>query len=116
MKLACGTYSGRIHRRPTVFFYFTWTESQAKASAKYSQVRRDQLRRTGEKLSEDLALYVTRRETAADKGRAAAALEKAHGATQHSRSAHYHKLRLARADATRLNKARYHYQPKVVHC
>ncbi|KPJ02646.1 Coiled-coil domain-containing protein 40 [Papilio xuthus] len=80
---------------------------QMKTEIHRMEVRRDQLRRTGEKLSEDLALYVTRRETAADKGRAAAALEKAHGGTQQSRSAHYHKLRLARADATRLNKARY---------
>ncbi|XP_013169583.1 PREDICTED: coiled-coil domain-containing protein 40-like [Papilio xuthus] len=77
---------------------------QMKTEIHRMEVRRDQLRRTGEKLSEDLALYVTRRETAADKGRAAAALEKAHGGTQQSRSAHYHKLRLARADATRLNK------------
>ncbi|CAK1595867.1 unnamed protein product [Parnassius mnemosyne] len=69
------------------------------------EVRRDQLRRTGEKLAEDLALYVTRRETAVDKSRAAAAVEKAHGgAALTAQSTFHHKLRLARADVTRLNK------------
>ncbi|XP_052759423.1 myosin-3 [Galleria mellonella] len=69
------------------------------------EVRREQLRRTGEKLSEDLALYVTRRETAMEKTRAAAAVEKAHGtggAT--SQSTYRHKLRLAKADVARVTK------------
>ena len=68
------------------------------------QVRREQLRKTGEKLSEDLALYVTRRETAMEKNRAAAAVEKAHGTAQTSQSTYHHKLRLAKADVARATK------------
>ncbi|XP_059059138.1 GRIP and coiled-coil domain-containing protein 2 [Achroia grisella] len=69
------------------------------------EVRREHLRRTGEKLAEDLALYVTRRETAIEKTRAAAAVEKAHGtAGPTSQSTYRHKLRLARADVARVTK------------
>ncbi|KAM3964343.1 LOW QUALITY PROTEIN: lethal (2) 41Ab [Aphomia sociella] len=69
------------------------------------EVRREQLRRTGEKLAEDLALYVTRRETAMEKTRAAAAVEKAHGTSgQTSQSAYRHKMRLAKADVARVTK------------
>ncbi|KAL0892816.1 hypothetical protein ABMA27_014509 [Loxostege sticticalis] len=69
------------------------------------EVRREQLRRTSEKLAEDLALYVTRRETAMEKSRAAAAVEKAHGNSgQTSQSVYHHKLRLARADVARVTK------------
>ncbi|XP_030024984.1 coiled-coil domain-containing protein 40 isoform X2 [Manduca sexta] len=69
------------------------------------EVRREQLRRTGEKLAEDLALYVTRRDTAMEKTRAAAAVEKAHGNAGHtSQSVYHHKLRLARADVARVTK------------
>ncbi|CAG9786322.1 unnamed protein product [Diatraea saccharalis] len=68
------------------------------------EVRREQLRRTSEKLAEDLALYVTRRDTAMDKCRAAAAVEKAHGSNTTSQSSYHHKLRLARADVARVTK------------
>ncbi|XP_063897908.1 coiled-coil domain-containing protein 40-like [Helicoverpa armigera] len=69
------------------------------------EVRREQLRRTSEKLAEDLALYVTRRDTAMDKTRAAAAVEKTHGtAVGTSQTTYNHKLRLAKADLTRVTK------------
>ncbi|RVE48084.1 hypothetical protein evm_007271 [Chilo suppressalis] len=69
------------------------------------EVRREQLRRTSEKLAEDLALYVTRRDTAMEKSRAAAAVEKAHGGNGNtSQSTYHHKLRLARADVARVTK------------
>ncbi|XP_049869370.1 coiled-coil domain-containing protein 40-like [Pectinophora gossypiella] len=69
------------------------------------EVRREQLRRTAEKLAEDLALYVTRRETAMDKTRALAAVEKARGVPGHtSQSTYHHKLRLAKADVARVTK------------
>lgn len=69
------------------------------------QVRREQLRRTSEKLAEDMAHYVTRRETAVEKTRASAAVEKAHGIAGHtSQSVYHHKLRLARADVARVTK------------
>lgn len=68
------------------------------------QVRREQLRRTSEKLADDLALYVTRRDTAMDKSRAAAAVEKAHGGHGTSQSSYHHKLRLAKADVARVTK------------
>ncbi|KOB65648.1 putative cohesin subunit [Operophtera brumata] len=67
------------------------------------EVRREQLRRTGEKLAEDLAMYVTRRGTALEKNRATAAVEKAHGSST-SQSAYHHKLRLAKADVARVTK------------
>lgn len=71
-------------------------------------MRREQLRRTSEKLAEDLALYVTRRDTAMEKTRAQAAVEKAHGGSGHtSQSVYHHKLRLARADVARVTKVRY---------
>ncbi|XP_053607595.1 coiled-coil domain-containing protein 40 [Plodia interpunctella] len=69
------------------------------------EVRREQLHRTGQKLAEDLAQYVTRRETAMEKSRAAAAVEKAHGSsTQTSQFTYHHKLRLAKADLARVTK------------
>ncbi|XP_037872586.1 CAP-Gly domain-containing linker protein 1 [Bombyx mori] len=69
------------------------------------EVRREHLRRTSEKLADDLALYVTRRDTAMEKCRAAAAVEKAHGHSGHtSQSVYRHKLRLARADVARVTK------------
>lgn len=70
------------------------------------KVRREQLRKTGEKLAEDLALYVTRRETALEKNRAAAAVEKSQGAGHTSQSTYHHKLRLAKADVARVTKVR----------
>ncbi|XP_046960067.1 coiled-coil domain-containing protein 40 [Vanessa cardui] len=77
---------------------------QMRAEIHRMEVRREQLRKTGEKLGEDLALYVTRRETALEKNRAAAAVEKAHGTSQTSQSSYYHKLRLAKADVARVTK------------
>ncbi|XP_050346448.1 coiled-coil domain-containing protein 40 [Nymphalis io] len=77
---------------------------QMRAEIHRMEVRREQLRKTGEKLGEDLALYVTRRETALEKNRAAAAVEKAHGTNQTSQSNYYHKLRLAKADVARVTK------------
>ncbi|XP_073944706.1 coiled-coil domain-containing protein 40-like [Choristoneura fumiferana] len=78
---------------------------QMKTEIHRMEVRREQLRRTGEKLSEDLALLVTRRETAMDKSRAQAAVEKAHGGAGHtSQSQYHHKLRLARADVQRVTR------------
>nr|CBH09299.1 putative cohesin subunit [Heliconius melpomene] len=77
---------------------------QMRAEIHRMEVRREQLRKTGEKLSEDLALYVTRRETAMEKNRAAAAVEKAHGTAQTSQSTYHHKLRLAKADVARATK------------
>ncbi|XP_072932201.1 coiled-coil domain-containing protein 40 [Epargyreus clarus] len=78
---------------------------QMKAEIHRMEVRREQLRKTSEKLAEDLALYVTRRETAMEKSRAAAAVEKAHGAAgQTSQSSYHHKLRLAKADLARVTK------------
>ncbi|KAJ0177053.1 hypothetical protein K1T71_007062 [Dendrolimus kikuchii] len=78
---------------------------QMKTEIHRMEVRREQLRRTGEKLAEDLALYVTRRDTAMEKTRAAAAVEKAHGHGAHtSQSTYHHKLRLAKADLARVNK------------
>ncbi|XP_026725208.1 coiled-coil domain-containing protein 40 [Trichoplusia ni] len=68
------------------------------------EVRREQLRRTSEKLAEDLALYVTRRDTAIDKTRAAAAVEKSHASSGTSQSNYHHKLRLAKADVARVTK------------
>ncbi|XP_075973256.1 lethal (2) 41Ab [Anticarsia gemmatalis] len=68
------------------------------------EVRREQLRRTSEKLAEDLALYVTRRDTAMEKTRAQAAVEKSHGGSTTSQSSYHHKLRLARADVARVTK------------
>ncbi|CAH0579188.1 unnamed protein product [Chrysodeixis includens] len=68
------------------------------------EVRREQLRRTSEKLAEDLALYVTRRDTAIGKSRAAAAVEKSHGNASTSQSTYHHKLRLAKADVARVTK------------
>ncbi|KAJ2946106.1 hypothetical protein O0L34_g5028 [Tuta absoluta] len=69
------------------------------------EVRREQLRRTEEKLSDDLALYVMRRETATDKTRASAAAEKARGAHGNtSQSSYKHKLRLVKSDVTRVTK------------
>uniref|UniRef100_A0A2A4JTG9 Cilia- and flagella-associated protein 157 n=2 Tax=Heliothis virescens TaxID=7102 RepID=A0A2A4JTG9_HELVI len=69
------------------------------------EVRREQLRRTSDKLAEDLALYVTRRDTMMDKTRAAAAVEKTHGAAVGtSQSTYHHKLRLAKADLNRVTK------------
>ncbi|XP_063618256.1 coiled-coil domain-containing protein 40 [Cydia splendana] len=69
------------------------------------EVRRDQLRRTAEKLSDDLALMVTRRETAMEKSRSQAALEAAHGSHgTTSQTQYHHKLRLARADVQRVTK------------
>ncbi|CAG9584554.1 unnamed protein product [Danaus chrysippus] len=78
---------------------------QMRAEIHRMEVRREQLRKTGEKLSEDLALYVTRRETAMEKSRASAAVEKAHGNAGHtSQSNYHHKLRLAKADVSRVTK------------
>ncbi|KAL4709969.1 hypothetical protein ACJJTC_003932 [Scirpophaga incertulas] len=69
------------------------------------EVRREQLRKTSEKLAEDMALYVTRRENALEKNRAQAAIEKAHGSSGHtSQSTYHHRLRLARADVARASK------------
>ncbi|XP_063380466.1 coiled-coil domain-containing protein 40 [Cydia fagiglandana] len=69
------------------------------------EVRREQLRRTAEKLSDDLALMVTRRETAIEKNRSQAALEVAHGSHgTTSQTQYHHKLRLARADVQRVTK------------
>lgn len=68
-------------------------------------MRREQLRRTSEKLSEDLAQYVIRRDNAVEKSRATAAVEAARGAsTKTSQSQYHHKLRLARADVARVTK------------
>ncbi|KAJ8727957.1 hypothetical protein PYW08_016342 [Mythimna loreyi] len=67
------------------------------------EVRREQLRRTSEKLADDLALYVTRRDTVMEKTRAQAAVVKAHP-TGTSQSSYHHKLRLAKADVTRVAK------------
>lgn len=70
-------------------------------------MRREQLRRTSEKLSEDLAQYVIRRDNAVEKSRATAAVEAARGAsTKTSQSQYHHKLRLARADVARVTKVR----------
>ncbi|CAB3253752.1 unnamed protein product [Arctia plantaginis] len=77
---------------------------QMRAEIHRMEVRREQLRRTSEKLADDLALYVTRRDTAMDKTRAAAAVEKAHGGHGTSQSAYHHKLRLAKADVARVTK------------
>lgn len=80
-------------------------------------MRREQLRKTGEKLSEDLALYVTRRETAMEKSRASAAVEKAHGNAGHtSQSNYHHKLRLAKADVARVTKVIYIYVNIFITC
>ncbi|VVD04472.1 unnamed protein product [Leptidea sinapis] len=69
------------------------------------KVRREQLRKTSEKLAEDLALYVTRRDTAMDKARAVAAVEKVHGNSGHiSQSSYHHKLRLVKSDVARVTK------------
>ncbi|XP_050670770.1 girdin isoform X2 [Leptidea sinapis] len=69
------------------------------------EVRREQLRKTSEKLAEDLALYVTRRDTAMDKARAVAAVEKVHGNSGHiSQSSYHHKLRLVKSDVARVTK------------
>ncbi|CAK1547011.1 unnamed protein product [Leptosia nina] len=78
---------------------------QMRAEIHRMEVRREQLRKTGEKLAEDLALYVTRRETVMEKSRAAAAVEKAHGSSsQTSQSTYHHKLRLVKADVARVTK------------
>ncbi|XP_045525962.1 coiled-coil domain-containing protein 40 isoform X2 [Pieris brassicae] len=78
---------------------------QMRAEIHRMEVRREQLRKTGEKLAEDLALYVTRRETVIEKSRAAAAVEKAHGSSsQTSQSTYHHKLRLVKADVARVTK------------
>ncbi|XP_034830510.1 coiled-coil domain-containing protein 40 [Maniola hyperantus] len=78
---------------------------QMRAEIHRMEVRREQLRKTGEKLAEDLALYVTRRETAMEKNRAAAAVQMAHGPSQTtSQSTYHHKLRLAKADVARVTK------------
>lgn len=72
------------------------------------QVRREQLRRTSEKLSEDLAQYVARRDNAVEKTRATAAVEAARGtSTKTSQSQYHHKLRLARVDVARVTKVRF---------
>ncbi|XP_035433308.2 coiled-coil domain-containing protein 40 [Spodoptera frugiperda] len=68
------------------------------------EVRREQLRRTSEKLADDLALFVTRRDTAMEKTRAAAAVEKSHGGSNTSQSTYHHKLRLAKSDVNRVSK------------
>lgn len=74
-------------------------------------MRREQLRRTSEKLSEDLAQYVSRRDNAVEKCRATAAVETARGAsTKTSQSQYHHKLRLARTDVARVTKVRAHLQ------
>ncbi|CAH0398019.1 unnamed protein product [Chilo suppressalis] len=76
--------------------------------------RMEQLRRTSEKLAEDLALYVTRRDTAMEKSRAAAAVEKAHGGNGNtSQSTYHHKLRLARADVARVTKSSYQHKLRL---
>ncbi|XP_039754155.1 coiled-coil domain-containing protein 40 [Pararge aegeria] len=77
---------------------------QMRAEIHRMEVRREQLRKTGEKLADDLALYVTRRETAMEKNRAAVAVEKAHGSQTTAQSTYHHKLRLAKADVARVTK------------
>ncbi|XP_038212034.1 coiled-coil domain-containing protein 40 [Zerene cesonia] len=77
---------------------------QMRAEIHRMEVRREQLRKTSEKLAEDLALYVTRRETVMEKSRAAAAVERAHGAGHTSQAAYHHRLRLVRADVARVTK------------
>ncbi|KAH9640112.1 hypothetical protein HF086_016043 [Spodoptera exigua] len=77
---------------------------QMRAEIHRMEVRREQLRRTSEKLADDLALFVTRRDTVMDKTRAAAAVEKSHGPSNTSQSTYHHKLRLAKADVTRVTK------------
>ncbi|XP_052740436.1 coiled-coil domain-containing protein 40 [Bicyclus anynana] len=78
---------------------------QMRAEIHRMEVRREQLRKTGEKLADDLALYVTRRETAMEKNRAAAAIEKAHGSSHTTaQSTYHHKLRLAKSDVARVTK------------
>ncbi|XP_041978695.1 myosin-16-like [Aricia agestis] len=78
---------------------------QMKSEIHRMEVRRDQLRKTSEKLAEDLSLYVTRRETAIEKSRAAAAVEKVYGSSaQTPQAAYKHKLRLAKADVARVTK------------
>ncbi|CAH1645684.1 unnamed protein product [Spodoptera littoralis] len=77
---------------------------QMRAEIHRMEVRREQLRRTSEKLADDLALFVTRRDTAMEKTRAAAAVEKSHGGSNTSQSTYHHKLRLAKADVNRVTK------------
>ncbi|GBP75197.1 Coiled-coil domain-containing protein 40 [Eumeta japonica] len=78
---------------------------QMKSEIHKMTVRREQLQRVGEKLAEDLAQCIKRREFAMDKTRAAVAMERQQGPGAPTPQSQYrHRLRLAKADLARVTK------------